>query len=173
MTKIINNWNLADVPWTYSLHTTLGHTTCLSSFSDYYLRNDASGMEEEFSFTIRPRQTRRIRPEVVSNFDFADHSRTFVIEHPSNTVDLWICNLTMHDTVGQKYFSHSIKISIFWNGFINHPHSFTKEKTIIYLEMKIIYSIQCNSIYLFSCHYILQHHIYSIILHNFQEFSCS
>jgi len=39
---------------------------------DYCLRTATSGREEELGFTIKPRQTRRIGPKVVTDLDFAD-----------------------------------------------------------------------------------------------------
>ena len=39
---------------------------------DYCLRNTISGREEELGFTIKPRQSRRIGPNVVTDLDFAD-----------------------------------------------------------------------------------------------------
>ena len=39
---------------------------------DYCLRNAISGREEELGFTLKPRQSRRIGPKVVTDLDFAD-----------------------------------------------------------------------------------------------------
>ena len=39
---------------------------------DYCLRNAISGRTEEPGFTIKPRQSRRIGPKVVTDLDFAD-----------------------------------------------------------------------------------------------------
>ena len=39
---------------------------------DYALRDAISGREEELGFQIERRQSRRIRPEVLTDLDFAD-----------------------------------------------------------------------------------------------------
>ena len=39
---------------------------------DYFLRNAFSSSQEELGFTIKPRQSRRIGPKVVTDLDFAD-----------------------------------------------------------------------------------------------------
>ena len=49
---------------------------------DYCLRNAISGSEEELGFTIKPRQSRRIGPKVVTDLDFADD-----ISLISNTIE--------------------------------------------------------------------------------------